>query len=403
MTIVPLLGLCAALAAPVQDAAVVQEGVGATAIPDTLAREDVLAPLDRAVGYLLERQKEDGSWGASAPDGIFDYGFALESYHAWRMATHALACMALAAVPEDEARRDALERAVLWLCETRLPERDSDWDIDYVWTALYGTVGCLELLTDSRFAERPWRDLLERRGKQFLELLLAHQALSGGWAYYDDPPWDRTPTWGTSFCTALVLPYLVRAKELGWGVEDRVIDRARRYLRRCTLPGGAYSYDLTAITRIGGVEHINRIEGSLGRTQVCNWALGTVGVRSITPDVVREGLEAFFEHHGYLDHVRTRPIPHEGFHANAGYFYFFGHYYAARVIELLPAGEREAWHARLRPHIVKTQWASGGMSDFLKDHYLVNASTSFAILTLEAGLDPAEEPKREPVVGGGDR
>ena len=76
---------------------------------------------------------------------------------------------------------------------------------------------------------------------------------------------------------------------------------------------------------------------------------------------VRTGLEAFFRHRGFLDHVRTRPIPHEGFHANAGYFYFFGHYYAARVIELLPREEREAYRARLRPHLCKTQWASGAL------------------------------------------
>ena len=58
------------------------------------------------------------------------------------------------------------------------------------------------------------------------------------------------------------------------------------------------------------------------------------------------------------------------------------------MIELLPQEEREIWHARLRPHLVKTQWANGGMSDFLKTTYLVNASTSFTILSLNHGLAP---------------
>ena len=57
-----------------------------------------------------------------------------------------------------------------------------------------------------------------------------------------------------------------------------------------------------------------------------------VGVERITPEVLREGLENFFRYHQFLDHARTRPIPHEGFNANAGYFYFFGHFYAAKVI-----------------------------------------------------------------------
>ena len=40
-------------------------------------------------------------------------------------------------------------------------------------------------------------------------------ATSGGWAYYDDPPFTKQPTWATSFCTALVLPTLSRAGAVG--------------------------------------------------------------------------------------------------------------------------------------------------------------------------------------------
>ena len=251
-------------------------------------------------------------------------------------------------------------------------------------------IGCVEMFEDERFAAEEWQALIGKRGAEFYGMLDRYQALSGGWAYYDDPPYMRTPTWATSFCTALVLPYLIRAKELGWEVEDRMIERALKYLKRCAMPGGAYSYDLTPVPRISGVEHINLIQGSLGRTQVCNWALVKAGVESVTPDVVRKGLEDFFKYRKFLDHVRTRPIPHEGFYANAGYFYFFGHYYAALAIELLPEEEREAWHAQLRPHLVKTQFKNGGTSDFLDSSYLVTASTSYLILSLNAGLPKVE-------------
>ena len=50
------------------------------------------------------------------------------------------------------------------------------------------------------------------------------------------------------------------------------------------------------------------------------WCRRVMGDRRVTDEVIREGLEAFFREHSYLDHVRLRPIPHEGFHANAGYF-----------------------------------------------------------------------------------
>ena len=50
----------------------------------------------------------------------------------------------------------------------------------------------------------------------------------------------------------------------------------------------------------------------------------------------------------------------------------------------------EAFPARLRPHLCKTQWASGGASDFLDAGYLITASTSYLVLSLQAGLEPAE-------------
>lgn len=363
-------------------------------VPELQSREDVSEPIDRAVNFLVTTQRETGSWGIGAPESTLELGFALETYYSWQLASQGLVCLALASVPETPEIRASLDKAIEFLCTTRMSTRASDWDVDYVWTAVYGFSAIVDLLDDPRLASGPQAQALEKRGKEFLEVLLSHQALSGGWAYYDDPPFDRVPTWATSFTTAVVVPAMVKARDKrGWHIPPRVLERAVTYLQRCAMPGGAYSYDLTPVPRIRGVEHINLIEGSLGRIQVCNWALVEAGDPHITLDVLRDGLELLFKNHAFLDHVRTRPIPHEGFHSNAGYFYFFAHYYAARVINLLPEEEREGWHARLRPHLVKTQWANGGMSDFLKTTYLVNASTSFTILSLNHGLAPQE---REP-------
>ena len=354
-----------------------------------MAREDVYAPLDRAVAYLVREQHPDGAWGQRSPS-VLEVGFDAEAYPSWQMGASALACMALSAVSETPVRRRALERGVRWLVTEPVPARPSDWDQDHVWAALYGFVACVELQGDARFQNAAWGPLLRERTIEFLEILERYQAVSGGWAYYDDPPFLKRPTWATSFCTALILPPLLRARELGFDVDSKLLERGRRYIELCALPGGAYSYDLTPVPRLSGVEHINRIEGSLGRTQVCNWALQRAGKKSITPDVLREGLEAFFRYHAFLDHVRTRPIPHEGFHANAGYFYFFAHYYAALAIEALPPDEREGMHARLRPHVVKTLWKSGGTNDFISSDSYVTSSTAFAVLSLAAGLSGSD-------------
>ena len=61
----------------------------------------------------------------------------------------------------------------------------------------------------------------------------------------------------------------------------------------------------------------------------------------------------------------------------------------------MPEEEQEGWHAKLRPHFVKTQWASGATSDFLDAQYLINASTAYLILGLQAGLEPEAAAEEE--------
>ena len=360
------------------------------AVPEVLDADAARVVADRAIAYLVEEQNEDGSWGTGALEGVMEYGFSVETFYDWHLAANALAVMALAECPETPERRAALERGVRWLCTTRMPGRGSNWDVDYTWPALYGFVACVWLLDDPRFGAEgeldELRSLLLERGAAFGEILIRNQAPDGGWAYYDDPPFTRRPTWATSFCTALVLPALERAQALDFGPDRPVLDRAIKYVRRCALPNGAYEYDLRPVPRVSAGEGINAVKGSLGRIQVCNWGLATVGEPHATPDRIREGLEAFFDEHRFLDVARMRPIPHEAYYANAGYFYFFAHFYAAQAINLLPAAEREGWHARLRPHLAKTQREDGSTSDFLGTTYMLTASTAYLALSLELGL-----------------
>jgi hypothetical protein len=354
-------------------------------VPKTLTAAEAKPALERYLRWLVVNQKPTGAWGTGVLECYFEQGFEVETYYAWQVAAHGLACMALMEAEETPERRAALERALDWLATTRMPKRGSHWDVDNNWSTLYGLVACVRAMDDPRVAgER--RARLEARGKEFLASLAANQVPEGGWAYYDDPPFTRRPTWSTSFCTALILPTLARAKALGWTYEPRMLARAQEYVKRCALPNGAYEYDLRPIPRVSAGEHINNVKGSLGRIQVCNWGLAASGEGFATPDRIRRGLEAFFEEHRFLDVARMRPIPHEGYYANAGYFYYFGHYYAALAIEQLPLEEREPWHARLRPHLIKAQREDGSTSDFLDSTYMITASTSYAALALQLGM-----------------
>ncbi|HJP02518.1 MAG TPA: hypothetical protein QF764_12185 [Planctomycetota bacterium] len=356
----------------------------------TASVEEARRGLDRSLAWLLAAQNEDGSWGHRFPDHHGDFGFAWDTYYAWQMSAHGLACMALVAAPPTPERSGALGRALEWLSTADLPVRGSDWDVDSTWASLYGFVACVEASGDARLADSELALAVRERGLEFYADLERRQTPDGGWAYYDDPPFTARPTWATSFCTALVIPALVRARgELVWPVDSSRIEHAVEAVRRAARPNGAFAYDVSTVPRSWTGTNIDGVKGSLGRIQVCNWALRSAGVGWANDDRLREGLTSFFEHHRFLDLVRLRPIPHEGHYANAGYFYFFGHHYAARVIGLLPDAEREAWYAPLRHHVLKTLADDGSTSDFLTASYMVTASTSYVILILSASLPDA--------------
>ena len=358
--------------------------------PAPLTVDDARSALDHALAWLVASQREDGAWGSAVCDS-FQFGdvFSVETYYAWQVAASGLACLALLTADETPERRAALDRGLAWLCEGRAPKRGSDWDVDYVWSGLYGTVALVEAADDPRFAGDEDQARLAAGAARYLDILVRNQAPAGGWGYYDDPIYSRRPQWATSFCTALVLPALKRSLERGWLDDPAVLARAQRYVARCAVPEGAYEYSLNPVARINGGEHINRVRGSLGRTQVCNWGLREVGEKKITPERVREGLDAFFEHHAYLDVARLRPIPHEAYYQNAGYFYLFGHAYAAYAINALPADEREPWHAKLRAHLVKVQHADGSAFDFHDMATMTAAGTAYLALALALGMPEA--------------
>ncbi len=379
--------LCAL--APAQEsapAAQEKELRSAPDVPETMTPAQARASLERSLRFITGSQNPDGSWGGSAPDSIMELGFSPETYYTWQMAAIELALMALMQCEETPERRASLERGMEWLCTTRLPARGSDWDVDYMWPALYGVVCASVALDDARFADSKWQAKIDARGRAFMEMLERNQTHDGGWGYYDDPPFTQRPKWATSFSTAVVVDALDEAQRRGWYADKALRTRAIEYLRGCALPNGAYEYDLNPLPRITGGEHINNVKGSLGRIQICNWVLRRVQTPWVTDDKLREGLGWFFEHHRFLDVARMRPVPHEAYYANAGYFYFFGHYYCALAINELPAAEREAWHARLRPHVVKCQYDDGSTGDFLHSRYDVLASTAYAAMALDLGL-----------------
>ncbi len=348
--------------------------------------DEARTALNRALGWMLAHQNADGSWGSDTVESLYELNYSPASFGAWKLAGGAICTLALLGAEETPARRLALDRAVDFVLKSERPRRGSSWDIDNNWAALYVTVLLEQVARDPRFQGEPWKARIAARGAEYLQHLADQQDPLGGWGYYEGPVVSRRPTWSTSFATACVVPALLGARELKWPVDEKMLKRAVEYVRSCALPNGAYEYDLRPIPRITGGESINDVKGSLGRIQVCNWARFRAHDPVVTVEKLRAGLEQFFTNHQFLDVARMRPIPHEAYYANAGYFYFFGHYHAGLVIECLPEAEREAWHARLRAEIVKAQGTEGQFVDFIGSFYSYTYATGFAALALQSGL-----------------
>lgn len=376
-----------AQAAPVTDPA--KARAENEAMNQTFTTDDALTCVQRSVKFLLDKQNPDGSWGTSTVEALNELNYSKASFYAWKVAGGAIATMALMKVDETPERGIALERAMQYLVSTDRPKRGNDWDIDNNWAALYVFNCLVEAANDARFQSPDWQKRIRERGVEYFQHLAANQEPKGGWGYYEGPVVGRHPSWSTSFATACVIPALVEAKQMGWPIEEKVLKGAVDYVRACALPNGAFQYDLrTLIPTVVTGENIDNVKGSLGRIQTCNWALRKAGVAVVTDDIARRGLGWFFEHHKFLDAARWKPVPHESYYANAGYFYFFGHYHAALLINTLPVAERDAWHAKLRPHLVKTQMKDGSQADFPGSFYSWTYGTGFAVLALELGLHP---------------
>jgi len=352
---------------------------------------EVREAIDKGVDFLLDSQRDDGSWGG-VKNATFTSGFANPAtYHCWTVGTTGLATLALMEVGGDDAKvRAAIERGLEFLIANADLKRPAEWDVDNNWGLVYGLNTLARALRDPRFEESPVREKIREGAMTMLEGLYKYQSPRGGWGYYANPSAAWRPDWATSFMTAVGVIALLEAREAGLPVDDKVLRAGVRAILRCRQPNGAYLYSVDAAPRHLRMESINQVKGSLGRIQVCNYALLRAG-EEIPPEDLQRGVEEFFRHHKFLHVARNKPIPHEAYYANAAYFYLFGHYYAAHAISELPEGASAQWKKKLREPLLESQQKDGSIWDFWIAGTTKPYGTSFGIMALARTLTPAED------------
>ncbi len=357
--------------------------------------EDVEAAIQRGVDFLLKRQNANGSWGSPytcRPVEVF--APVPGAHHAFRAATTGLCVMAL--VEADGQRREvaeALDRAEVWMLRELPNLRRATPDAIYNnWGHAYSIQAAVRLLS-RRGMEEARKDKLRQLVGQQIEMLRRYEFLDGGWAYYDFAAHTQKPSGSTiSFVTATVLVALYEAKQVGFDIPEPIVQRATASILRQRKPDFSYLYG--EYLKYVPMHPVNRPAGSLGRSQVCNLAMRLWGDTAVTDDVLRLWLDRLFARNLWLDMGRKRPIPHESHFAIAGYFFYYGHYYAARCVELLPPDDRPVYQNHLAHVLLRLQEKDGSWWDFPLYDYHQQYGTAFALMSLARcrGSDGAAKP-----------
>jgi hypothetical protein len=364
--------------------------------------EQIQTAIDRGIKFLLADQRPDGSWGSpERTKGLNIYAPPPGAHDAFRTAVTALAVMALIEVEPglDEDQRPAvtaaIDRAAAWLKDRLGQLRRSTPDAIYnVWGHAYSIQALVRLhdrAAGDPEAQKTWKELAAGQAK----MLDRYSFVGGGWSYYDFLTGSQTPGDAAfSFTTATALIALKEAHTIGVEFPERLTKKAIASILRQQKPDFSYAYG--EYLRMMPMYDINRPGGSLGRSQACNLALRMYGDKRITNEVLKTWLNRLFARNGWLSIGRKRPIPHESFFAVAGYFYYYGHWYAAMCIDELPESERPYFQAHLAHILLPLQEKDGSWWDYPFYNYHQQYGTAMAVMSLSKCLPEQTKLKSGP-------
>lgn len=382
-------------AAAVSGAATASQGISPLATTGPLPAE--IAPLspsalrqsiERGVEFLLDDQRPSGGWGsAEQTKSLNIYAPVPGAHHAFRTAVCGLVVESLVlAEPtlsgELKTRTtEAIDRGEQWLLKHSGKVRRADVDALYnTWGHSYGITGLVSLYHRAEGDQERQQALRNAIDVQ-LEKLQRYAFVNGGWGYYDFEHHTRTPGGSpNSFTTATALLSIHQAKEMGAEFPQKAIDKALASIERQKNPDFTYAYGEYLMMR--PMYPINRAGGSLGRSQACNLALKVYRPESVPDEVLKTWLNRLYARNGWLSIGRKRPVPHESHFAVAGYFYYYGHYYAGHTLELISADERPYFQDHLAAILQPLQEKDGSWWDYPFYNYHQQYGTAMALTCL---------------------
>jgi len=390
----PALILAAVLASP----ALAQEAPNLAREMPPAGRVTVAEAVEAGVRYLVRTQNKDGSFGQSTVGRTWEIMASVPgSLHAFRAATTALCWMGLRDVPHrTPASEAAARKALAWMVKHVRVKRANGVEMYNIWALAYGLRALSQAIRTK--AEGASEEALRAEAARIVKAIGIYQVPDGGFGYYDFGAKTFHPSGtGMSFTTATVLVAFHEARRAGVEVPDGMVARAVKSVRRCRKEDGSYIYGiyLKYRPRMG----VNQPKGSSLRTQACNLALDLFD-GGVTRADLRDGLRDLEKYHRFAVAGVRRPIPHESWYQVSGYFYLYGHMYAAMVLERLPLEDRRRFSPFLARAILKCREPDGSFWDYPIYGYGKAYGTGYALMTL--GRCP-EEIAGLRIGGSGDR
>ena len=353
-------------------------------LPTFGQQPDIDAAITRGVDFLVAHQNKNGSWGGpTRTKGLNIFAPVPDGHQAFHTASSALALHGLLESRDQRpATLKAIEKGEKWLLATLPKTRSINPTATYnVWAHSYGLRALASLYRYHKDPQK--RSEYKRQAAIQIAKLKRYEDVDGGWGYLDLDEITAKPSGlPTSFTTATALLAMHDASQImGIKLPPVLVKRAIKGINMQRTPDFSYTYSLSHQYRPR--TPINRPAGSLGRSQVCNAALRKFGEKTVTDTVIRTWLKRLFDRQGWLDHGRKRPIPHEAPAAVAGYFYYYGHYYASECIYFLPEAERGPWKKKLADLMISKQEKNGCWWDYplYNYHYAYGTGYVLAILS----------------------
>lgn len=368
--------------APLGDESPAVESLGVAARSDDTALRLEAAELIRGgVDWIVAHQNEDGSFGTHRSSRTVELIASVPGTHrAYRVACTALCLLALEDVHQkNDASRRAASRAVDYVLGHFDVKRPNGLEFFNTWAFAYTLHAFGEWLARHPDDERA--GAVRAACEKVVARASIYQDLDGGWGYLDMDVATRRPTFtGMSFTTATMLIGFDRVRKAGVEVPQEMIDKAVRHVLRQRTPLGTYTYHHLA--RFTPANGINVEKGAACRNPQCEYTLGLFG-EEIPASRRLQSLDDLLVRYTGLQRIASRrPIPHESWYQISGYFYLYGHAYAAYSLEQQPEAEQSRLWPAMVDAVKHCHQPDGSFWDYPVYGYHKAYGTAFALIAL---------------------